>query len=159
MKIKFLALTGADSDKSQCPDGLKGDGKIHAWFKWFKKGKIGPDFSPNLPLTRDHKLRKEKKWTKLAFPKQLHTWFWTPSNTFLDQNIRLYVIGLSKRDSRCLWGWEVLPVLESVTQCLHECKLHYVLRRWRKWLFYDFTFVVWYTQYDVLCQRWFVREI
>jgi len=43
-------------------------------------------------LTRDHKFRKEKKWTKLAFSKQLLTWFWTPSNTFLDQNIRLYVL-------------------------------------------------------------------
>ena len=34
---------------------------------------------------------KKKKWTKLAFSSQLHTWLWTPSNTFLDQNIRLNV--------------------------------------------------------------------
>jgi len=34
------------------------------------------------------KFEEKKKWTKLAFSSLLHTWLWTPSNTFLDQNLR-----------------------------------------------------------------------
>ena len=43
-------------------------------------------------LTRDPEFRSEKKWTKLAFSKQVSHVIWTPSNTFLDQNIRRWVI-------------------------------------------------------------------
>ena len=81
----------------------------HVWEMFWKRQVWSRFFSesgPNLPFRTIWKwtklafwhviinFEKKKKWTKPAFSKQILTWFWTPSNTFLDQNIRQYVLSL-----------------------------------------------------------------
>ena len=62
------------------------------WIVWitcgrcFRKGKFGPDFTPNLDQTC--LFEQFESGPNLPFRSKSNTWFWTLSNTFLDQNIR-----------------------------------------------------------------------
>ena len=48
------------------------------------------NFGPfsNCSILQLWSISKNKRWTKVAFRNNSNTWFWTPSNTFLDQNLR-----------------------------------------------------------------------